>query len=134
MKFQNSEFSRFIIVGITTVLIDLLTYIMLVFFGLSTFFSKGISFSSGTLFAYFANKSYTFKFTGSGSVRFFLFTTLYTSTLILNVLSNELMINWTAAFDYSILVAFFFATFISASLNFIGMKFIVFKKGVKEES
>jgi len=128
MKYQNSEVSRFIVIGMLTVLIDLVAYILFIVFGFGTVFAKGLSFSSGTIFAYFANKNYTFESHGKGSMSFILFISLYFFTLVINILTNELILDLTSSFYYSILIAFLFATFISASLNFIGMKFIVFKK------
>ena len=126
MKFLDYEVARFIIVGGTTVLIDLISYFILVYSGFDTYLSKGISFSIGTVFAYFANRKYTFQSSKTGLLRFIAFTLLYLSTLVINVVSNEIVIKLIGDDTTSLLVAFFTATALSATLNFIGMKYIVF--------
>ena len=44
----------------------------------------------------------------------------------MNVFSNEIVLDLTGRIGASFVIAFLFATVISASLNFIGMKYIVF--------
>ena len=117
---------RFLVIGGTTVLIDLLCYSIFLFVGLQTHLSKGMSFSCGTVFAYFANRKVTFRSDRSGTGRFALFIMLYLSTLGINVFANERVLDWFGRAEFAYLVAFLFATMISATLNFIGMKFVVF--------
>ena len=125
-KLLEYEVTRFLIVGGTTVLIDLIFYFTLIYMGFDTSLSKGISFSVGTVFAYFANRSYTFQSSLSGFFRFIFFTLLYLSTLLINVVSNEIVLNLTSQIYGSLMIAFIIATSLSATLNFIGMKYIVF--------
>ena len=138
----------FLILGIFAVLVDYITYKSLLYFlrneeisnGNLEDFSKGIGFLSGTLFAYFANKYITFKsqkYKGRALLRFML---LYSTTLFINVYSNASsisLLNFISKNDTSIvridisagdiyLLAFLFATAVSATLNFIGMKWFVF--------
>ena len=62
IKIFKSEAGRFLLVGSTSVLIDFIVYLFLLFvLGLETKISKGIGFSSGALFAYFANRKFTFN-------------------------------------------------------------------------
>ena len=117
---------RFLVIGGTTVLIDLLCYSIFLFVGLQTHLSKGMSFSSGTVFAYFANRKITFRSDRSGTGRFILFALLYLSTLGVNVFTNERVLDWFERVEFAYAVAFLLATGISATLNFIGMKFVVF--------
>ena len=133
MKLLEYEFARFLIVGSTTVLIDLVFYLILIFIGFDTHISKGISFSIGTVFAYFANRNYTFQSSMGGFFRFTVFTLLYLSTLVVNVVSNEIVLKLTSQINGSLMIAFLIATSLSATLNFIGMKYIVFnaQKGSK---
>ena len=126
-KLLNYEFARFLIVGFTTVLIDLICYLLFIYIGFDTLLSKGVSFSFGTVFAYFANRSYTFKSSEGGFVRFAVFTLLYLSTLVANVTSNEVVLKFTNHIDASLIIGFITATSLSATLNFLGMKYIVFK-------
>ena len=133
VKLLEYEVARFLIVGGTTVLIDLICYFTLIYMGFDTSLSKGISFSVGTVFAYFANRNYTFQSSIGGFFRFTVFTLLYLSTLVVNVVSNEIVLKLTSQINSSLIMAFFIATSLSATLNFIGMKYIVFnaQKGLK---
>ena len=132
-KLLEYEVARFLIVGGTTVFIDLICYFILIYIGFDTSLSKGVSFSVGTVFAYFANRNYTFQSSIGGFFRFTGFTLLYLSTLIVNVVSNEIVLKFTSHINGSLIIAFLIATSLSATLNFIGMKYIVFKgqKGLK---
>ena len=125
-KLLEYEVARFLIVGGTTVLIDLIFYFILIYIGFDTSFSKGVSFSIGTVFAYFANRNYTFQSSIGGFFRFTVFTLLYLSTLVVNVASNEIVLKLTSQINASLMIAFLIATSLSATLNFIGMKYIVF--------
>ena len=132
-KLLKYEAARFLIVGGTTVLIDLICYFILIYIGFDTSLSKGISFSVGTVFVYFANRNYTFQSSMSGFFRFTVFTLLYLSTLVVNVVSNEIVLSLTSQIYGSLMIAFIIATSLSATLNFTGMKYIVFnaQKGLK---
>jgi len=127
-KILDYEFARFLLVGASTVFIDLVFYLIFLYAGFDTYISKGISFSIGTVFAYFSNQNFTFKSPKTGAIRFIVFTLLYLSTLLVNVISNEFVINSTAFINLkvSLMVSFIVATSISASLNFLGMKYMVF--------
>ena len=132
-KLLEYEVARFLIVGGTTVLIDLICYFILIYMGFDIPLSKGVSFSVGTVFAYFANRNYTFQSSMGGFFRFTLFILLYLSTLVVNVVSNEIVLKLTSQINDSLMIAFLIATFLSATLNFIGMKYIIFnaQKGSK---
>lgn len=132
-KLIEYEVARFLIVGGTTVLIDLFFYFILIYMGFDIPLSKGVSFSVGTIFAYFANRNYTFQSSMGGFFRFTVFILLYLSTLAVNVVSNEIVIKLTSQINSSLMIAFLIATSLSATLNFIGMKYIIFnaQKGSK---
>ena len=132
-KLLEYEVARFLIVGGTTVLIDLIYYFILIYMGFDTPLSKGVSFSVGAVFAYFANRNYTFQSSMGGFFRFTVFILLYLSTLAVNVVSNEIVLKLTSQINGSLMIAFLIATSLSATLNFIGMKYIVFnaQKGLK---
>ena len=70
-KLFNSQIIRFLIVGVTTVLIDYIFYFFLYFIGFSTSISKGISFIIGAIFAYVANKYFTFNQANLAILEFF---------------------------------------------------------------
>ena len=125
-KIVNYEVGRFLIIGSTTVIIDLVVYLVLLNIIFDTSISKAISFSVGAVFSYFANRSFTFKNSIKGFYRFVIFILLYLSTLFVNVASNEIILNLISQNVFSILIAFLIATSFSAGLNFLGMKYIVF--------
>jgi putative flippase GtrA len=89
--------------------------------------AKVTGFLVGTLFAYFANRFWTFghKLHAPGSA--WRFAVLYASTLGANVLINSLTLKLLAGTAVAFELAFLLATGISASLNFLGMKLFVFK-------
>jgi len=121
------ELGIFLIVGLLTVLIDFWVYRGLVGVGvIGVDIAKGIGFLTGTLFAYFANRFWTFghKSHAPGSV--WRFVLLYLSTLMANVVINALALKVMADIMAAVPMAFLLATGVSASLNFLGMKFFVF--------
>jgi len=118
----------FLIVGALTVLIDFIAYRSIVLLGLMGFdMAKAFSFLIGTVFAYFANRMWTFghKSHDPGSV--WRFGVLYAVTLGINVWVNALVLTGLYETVFAIRVAFFLATGVSATLNFLGMKMFVFK-------
>ncbi len=123
------ELGIFLVVGTLTVLIDYLTYRTLVWTQwLTVDVAKGIGFIVGTIFAYFANKFWTFghKRHASGSV--WRFGLLYATTLLTNVVVNALSLNTLATLSWAVQFAFLIATGISAIMNFVGMKLYVFNR------
>lgn len=124
----SKQVKRFIIVGSSTVLLDLFFYSLLVNFGLLSSVSKGLSFTVGAIYAYITNKNYTFQHENYGLFQFSLFILLYIFTLIVNVIINELILIFFDELYFSFILAFLSATFVSATLNFLGMKYIVFNK------
>jgi putative flippase GtrA len=123
----------FIVVGALTVMLDFAAYRSLLwtgFFNLSA--AKAGSFLLGTVFAYVANRRWTFAPSpaqmhapGSG----WRFIWLYAATLCANVALNSLLFNALAgaALPVAMPLAFVIATGVSALLNFFGMKRFVFK-------
>jgi putative flippase GtrA len=128
------ELTIFLIVGLLTVAIDFLIYRAMMHFNPFGFYSvnvaKGIGFVGGTIFAYFANRFWTFQqqTTSPGSVTRFIL--VYVLGLISNIAINRMSISWFDDIiitpEYIILIAFILATGVSATLNFMGMKFLVF--------
>ena len=138
----------FILIGICTVLLDYMVYRFLLYFTENSridniyleVFSKTTGFLAGTLFSYFANKYITFKSQSYKGKTLLKFIFLYATTLLINVVSNSISIFVLNQINLSnilfieinmnindiYLLAFLFATGISAILNFIGMKWFVF--------
>ena len=132
IKKLNSTFTRFLIVGFTTVCIDYITYFLLININFRVSIAKLLSFLAGTIFAYFLNKKVTFKVKGS-SIQFFLFLCLYLFTMLINVVTNEIILEIIYNSQRKFEIAFFVATSASSCINFLGMKFLIFKKGLDDE-
>ena len=122
------ELSIFLVVGASTVFVDFIFYIGLIMFDIvAVDMAKATSFLVGTLFSYFANRYWTFghKHHVAGSA--WRFAVLYASTLGANVLINSLALKLFTGGVAAMQLAFLFATGVSSSLNFLGMKIFVFK-------
>lgn len=119
------ELAIFLVVGSLTVLFDFLSYRGLASTGLlSTDWAKGFGFLAGTVFAYFANRFWTFNATAPARDSAMRFAVLYTTTLVANIAINRLAL---LMLSDNIHLAFLIATGVSAALNFLGMKLCVFK-------
>lgn len=122
------ELAIFLIVGSLTVLLDYLTYRSWVWMGLMGIdMAKATGFLIGTVFAYFANRFWTFSHKPHASGSAWRFIILYAATLGANVLVNALALAILNGAVAAFQVAFLLATGVSACLNFVGMKLFVFK-------
>ena len=127
INFFSVDLNRFILVGITTVEVDYLFYLFLINLNLiSINFCKAIGFVMGTVYAYFLNKFFTFRSQVSYTKSIFKFIGLYLFSLLVNVFINELLLGIFNKF--ALQFSFIIATIFSATLNFLGMKYFVFKK------
>ncbi len=124
----RGEVGRFLVVGATTVAIDLASYRLLMWVGLAVALAKGLGFIAGTVFAYHANRLWTFAAQG-GRRRFVRFCALYAATLAVNVAINSAALFLLGLGEPALAMAFLAATGASATLNFLGMKFLVFNSG-----
>lgn len=122
------ELGIFLVVGSLTVLIDYLTYHSLAWGQLiAVDAAKGIGFTVGTVFAYFANRIWTFGQRRHAAGSAWRFALLYAVTLSANVVINALVLNSLIAQPGAVQFAFLIATALSATINFVGMKLFVFK-------
>ena len=122
------ELAIFLIVGVSTVLVDFISYRGLIRFQvMEVDMAKAAGFLVGTLFAYFANRFWTFGHNPHVPGSVWRFSALYASTLGANVLTNALVLKLLADMAIAIQLAFLLATGVSACLNFLGMKLFVFK-------
>lgn len=122
------ELSVFLIVGVLAVVIDFSAYRGLLHAGVKEIeLAKAAGFFVGTLFAYFANRYWTFGHAQHQAGSVWRFVMLYASTLAANVFVNSMMLALLQDATGALQLAFFVATAVSASLNFIGMKIFVFK-------
>jgi putative flippase GtrA len=129
------ELVIFLFVGILTVLIDFVTYSGLMWINLLGLdMAKAVGFVAGTIFAYFANRIWTFghKTHAPGSAGRFI--VLYAMSLGANVWVNAFALGLLAPVMLAVEMAFLLATGVSAVLNFLGMKWFVFNENTKEVS
>lgn len=117
----------FLVVGSLTVLVDFLTYRGLVWAGLGINGAKAAGFLLGTVFSYFANRFWTFGASQhiAGSVQRFVM--LYGTTLAANLFINSSALRALGDMKLALPLSFLLATFVSAALNFLGMKLFVFR-------
>ena len=122
---QNREIIKFIVVGVLAVLIDGTTYALMVrAIGFDHGLSKRVSFILGSIWAFFAQKHYTFNSPAPARKEIVLFSILYITTYYLNGLIHDL--TWeVSALDW---LSFLTATATSTVINYLGQKFVVFHK------
>lgn len=126
------ELMIFLVVGVSAVAIDFACYKLLLWAGNSVNNAKACSFLTGTIFAYFANRLWTFGHRQHSTWHsLWRFGALYASTLTVNVGVNAVALGVCktlgAALPAALLVAYLTATGTSATMNFVGMKWFVFK-------
>ena len=119
------EIYKFIIIGIIAVSIDAFVYYLLGNFEFFSYeISKRISFICGAAFAFFFNRSYVFQIKHKNISQILGFSILYLISFLCNAFSHDFILNKLSVPT----VAFIFATTVSTIINYLGQKFIVFKK------
>lgn len=111
---------RFAAVGVGAVLVDYLSYLLLLAAGAPTAPAKGVAFVVGALFAFAANGTFTFgsRLTGAAFVRFVV---VYAIGLALNVGLNAAVLAVLDATGERT-AAFLVATGASATWNYVGLR------------
>lgn len=121
----KSELPRFLVVGGVAVALDAASYWGLVRFGtVDPVWAKRMSFGIGSVWAFFANKYFTFGMRALRMSEPFLFTIVYLAGWLLNSVTHDWVLRW---FDLKVW-AFLAATAVSTCTNFIGQKFLVFRR------
>ncbi len=123
-NFNTRELLRFLVAGTSSVFVDCISYWMLVHLGLNVSASKFLSFITGSLVGFVVNKLWTFESKGKLTLEVLRYILLYTTTIMLNVISNKIVLEFTGLWWF----AFLFATGVSTIVNFLGLKFFVFRK------
>ncbi len=126
MKNKKKELLKYILVGLSTVLIDFLIYKFLIKF-IVIYLSKTISFLSGTFFSYQLNRTWTFKSGKTKLSQFIKYLIIHITSLIINVVLNSLLLNtFSKNYFLSYEVSFLIATLTSAIYNFLFIKKFIF--------
>jgi len=116
---------RFLVVGGIAVALDAASYWALMhFWGLNPIWAKRASFGIGSVWAFFANKYFTFGVRELKASEPVLFAIVYVAGWFLNSVTHDLVLGW---FGLKWL-AFLVATGVSTCSNFIGQKFLVFRR------
>jgi putative flippase GtrA len=137
----KKQLIKFTLTGILAVIVDLTCYYILlnvlperVLSMISNeAFAKAVSFICGMTVTYTLNKFWTWNQNNHSRKSVLKFALFYGLSLIVNVVVNSVLLfmmhEYASLFDlpYKYVIAFVGATGVSASLNFIGQKFWVFK-------
>lgn len=121
---KRKELARFLSVGGILVVVDYGIYQMLMSLGMGQNVSKAVSFVCGAFTGFVLNKLWTFssrRFSKGEALRY---VALYSCTAAVNVAVNWAIIKLTAMKT----PAYLCATGASATLNFLGQKYFVFRK------
>ena len=126
---------RFLVVGGLSVGVDLAIYAGLSSLGLCVPLAKGISYVCGMGLGFVLNKTWTFQSRHDARSEAILYACLYVATLGINVLANQLLLavlgsrispGWAGS------AAFLVATGLTTVLNYLGMRFVAFRRGITE--
>jgi len=118
----KKELKRFLLAGLSAVATDLATYFILLNF-IPHDIAKAISFLLGTILAFIINKYWTFEKYQKSYKEMMKFGILYSLTLGANVMTNNIVLEYTSL----VFLAFLVATGVSTVVNFIGQKWWVFR-------
>ena len=123
---KDKELLKYIVVGLSTVLIDFLIYKFLIKF-IVIYLAKTISFLSGTFFSYQLNRTWTFKSGKKTLSQFIKYLIIHITSLVLNVFINSLLLNtFSKNYFLSYEFSFLMATLTSAIYNFLFIKIFIF--------
>jgi putative flippase GtrA len=144
----TAQLRRFLITGFSATLIDLSFYSLFLYLlrhfwpdglhidadiplqfmsvGLEFMFAKVGSFMCAVIFAYHGHRSWTFMSHGSKK-RATAFMTLYVSALVINATANSSILAIVGTEITGIATAFVIATGFTATINFVVMKFFIFR-------
>lgn len=121
------QVSRFLSVGVLAAAVSYAAYVALVWIGLPTVASRAIGFVAGTVLSFHGNSRFTFSRNTRGSRALLLYCILYATTLGINVAVNELGLSLLGNKSLiSLTAAWFVATACSSTLNFVGMRQLIF--------
>lgn len=120
----KEELIYYILIGIIVVFVDFVSYHFFIkYFSIDYSNSKRLSYLTGAVLSFLLNKYITFKSSKKKISEPILFSILYFISFVLNSISHDVLLKYFAGNS-----PFIIATFISIGINYLGQKFIVFKK------
>lgn len=123
-KIQTKELLKFLVGGGSAVIVDYVTYKILLLIGWDVSLAKAVSYVCGAAVGFVINKLWTFESKGFSKVEIVKYIVLYAFSAVVNAGINKLVI---LIFNVEVL-AFLCATGVSTVINFLGQKFFVFAK------
>ena len=129
------QIRRFLVIGGLSVLTDWTVYALLTPLGLSKYPAKGIGYVSGMIVGFIGNKLWTFESARRSASEPFTYLVLYAITLGVNMVVNGVLLDvlaWWLPETWAWRLALFVATGVTTVLNFVGMKWITFRVGVRQ--
>jgi putative flippase GtrA len=118
---------NFLLIGLVTVLVDYSTYRSLIFFEYNISIAKSIGFALGTIFSFIANRNITFNVKNNFFGHLIKFSMLYFTSMMFNLFVNSISLGLFKNSNLKVQISFILATITSATINFVGMKYFVFK-------
>jgi len=117
---------RFSVVGIVNSAISYFIYVVLIFFGIQYQIANIVSYLFGLISSYFLNKKWTFINSDKHKTKVvILFVLLNLVSLSVSLLTLTLLVNLTVFSKYLLQII---AMAASTIVNFIGSKYLVFRK------
>ena len=122
-----SALAKYIVCGIICVILDYSLYISLLSLGSDIYIAKSISMFISIMIGYVMSSSVVFnvKKTNKNFIKYWV---VYTLSAIQNIITNGIFAMALPSYLFPIQTAFLIATAISVFINFLGMKFWVFKQ------
>lgn len=137
-----TQLKRFLVIGLSSVAVDLATYAAMVRWGgVQTDVAKGISYILGMIVGFIGNKLWTFRSARKSATEPITYIVLYAITLAVNIGVNRgLLSAGAAAFPEAgargtlVIAAFaaLTATGVTTIINFLGMRFVTFRAGIQD--
>jgi putative flippase GtrA len=119
---------RFVIIGCASTAIDYGTY-QLFLLAVTPITAKGVSYLAGTLFGFVGNKLWTFGSRRPSLAEPMIYLALYAVTMGANVAVNAAVLAaWADGSNF----AFLAATSVSMISNYLGLRFLAFRRAVSE--
>jgi putative flippase GtrA len=124
------QLTRFLVIGSASVAFDFVVYVLLTAGGLPRAAGKLLSYVAGMLVGFAGNKFWTFRSARRSLGEPLSYALLYALTLCVNVGVNALALAVLGAGHT--LLAFLAAAGVTTVLNFLGMRCVTFRRGVRE--
>lgn len=119
---------RFLVTGVSAVATDGICYVLLLWLGMAVTPAKSAGFVAGAVVSYFANRFWAFDDAKSSQHRLFPFLLLYVAAILLNVAVNRTGLEVIGTGKDGLAISWFLASGASATLNYFGLRYVVFPR------